>query len=149
MEAKTWKSPTVNWIDERMPVFTMMREHLVDYPSPKNLNYFWNFGSLAGTVLVIMIASGIFLAMQYTAHVDHAFESVDRITRDVNYGWLMRYLHMNGASAFFIVVYIHMLRGLYYGSYKAPRELLWMTGVIILLVMMATAFLGTFCPGAR
>lgn len=146
MEAKTWKSPTVNWIDQRMPVFTMMRDHLVDYPSPKNLNYWWNFGSLAGIVLVIMIATGIFLAMQYTAHVDHAFESVDRIVRDVNYGWLMRYLHMNGASAFFIVVYIHIFRGLYYGSYKAPRELLWIIGVFILLAMMATAFMGYVLP---
>ncbi|TVR81160.1 MAG: cytochrome b, partial [Rhodospirillales bacterium] len=146
MAEYTWKSPTVRWVDERMPVFTLMREHLVDYPSPKNLNYWWNFGSLAGIVLVIMIVTGIFLAMHYTAHVDHAFESVQRIMRDVNYGWLVRYIHMNGASFFFIVVYIHIFRGLYYGSYKPPRELLWMIGVIILLVMMATAFTGYVLP---
>jgi ubiquinol-cytochrome c reductase cytochrome b subunit len=106
----------------------------------------WNFGSLAGITLVIMIVTGILLAMQYTAHVDHAFDSVERIMRDVNYGWLLRYVHMNGASFFFIVVYIHILRGLYYGSYKAPREILWMIGVVILLLMMATAFMGYVLP---
>jgi ubiquinol-cytochrome c reductase cytochrome b subunit len=112
----------------------------------KNLNYWWNFGSLAGIVLVIMIMSGIVLAMHYTAHVDHAFQSVERIMRDVNYGWLVRYIHANGASFFFIVVYIHIFRGLYYGSYKAPRELLWMLGVVILILMMATAFMGYVLP---
>jgi len=143
---KTWKNPVVAWIDHRLPIFSMMNADLVDYPTPKNLNYWWNFGSLAGIVLVIMILTGIFLAMHYTAHVDHAFESVERIMRDVNYGWLIRYLHMNGASMFFIVVYIHMFRGLYYGSYKAPREVLWMLGVFILLAMMATAFMGYVLP---
>jgi ubiquinol-cytochrome c reductase cytochrome b subunit len=117
-----------------------------EYPTPKNLNYWWNFGSLAGIVLVIMIMSGIVLAMHYTAHVDHAFQSVERIMRDVNYGWLVRYIHANGASFFFIVVYIHIFRGLYYGSYKAPRELLWMLGVVILILMMATAFMGYVLP---
>jgi len=112
----------------------------------KNLNYWWNFGSLAGIILVMMIVTGIVLAMHYTPHVNYAFESVERIMRDVNYGWLIRYVHMNGASAFFIVVYIHIFRGLYYGSYKAPRELLWMLGVVILLCMMATAFLGYVLP---
>jgi ubiquinol-cytochrome c reductase cytochrome b/c1 subunit len=146
MEAPTWKNPVTGWIDRRLPVFTMMQHDLVDYPTPKNLNYFWNFGSLAGIVLVIMIATGIVLAMHYTPHVNFAFESVERIMRDVNYGWLIRYLHMNGASMFFIVVYIHIFRGLYYGSYKAPRELLWMIGVIILLAMMATAFMGYVLP---
>jgi ubiquinol-cytochrome c reductase cytochrome b/c1 subunit len=141
-----WKNPTVAWIDKRLPIFTLMRADLVDYPTPKNLNYFWNFGSLAGIVLIIMIATGIFLAMHYTPHTSMAFESVERIMRDVNYGWLMRYLHMNGASMFFIVVFIHMFRGLYYGSYKAPREILWMIGVIILLAMMATAFMGYVLP---
>ncbi|MGF1641448.1 MAG: cytochrome bc complex cytochrome b subunit [Rhodospirillales bacterium] len=146
MEAKTWKNPVIAWIDYRLPIFTMMQHDLVDYPTPKNLNYWWNFGSLAGIVLVIMIGTGIMLAMQYTAHVDHAFESVERIMRDVNYGWLLRYLHMNGGSMFFIVVYIHMFRGLYYGSYRAPREVLWIIGVFILLAMMATAFMGYVLP---
>ena len=146
MEAPTWKNPVIGWIDRRLPIFTMMQHDLVDYPTPKNLNYWWNFGSLAGIVLVIMIATGVFLAMQYTPHVDYAFESVERIMRDVNYGWLMRYLHSNGASMFFIVVYIHMFRGLYYGSYKAPREVLWIIGVFILLAMMATAFMGYVLP---
>jgi quinol-cytochrome oxidoreductase complex cytochrome b subunit len=141
-----WKNPTVAWIDKRLPIFSLMRADLVDYPTPKNLNYFWNFGSLAGIVLIIMIATGIFLAMHYTPHTSMAFESVERIMRDVNYGWLIRYLHMNGASMFFIVVFIHMFRGLYYGSYKAPREILWMIGVIILLAMMATAFMGYVLP---
>ncbi len=141
-----WIDATVKWIDYRLPVFTFVDHHLVDYPTPRNLNYWWNFGSLAGIVLVIMIATGIFLAMSYTPHVDHAFASVERIMRDVNYGWLMRYLHMNGATMFFIVVYIHIFRGLYYGSYKAPRELLWIIGVLILFAMMATAFVGYVLP---
>ena len=122
-------------------------EHeLNEYPTPKNLNYWWNFGSLAGIMLVIMIVTGIFLAMNYTPHVDSPSTRVERIMRDVNYGWLMRYIHMNGASFFFIVTYIHIFRGLYYGSYKAPRELLWMLGVVILLLMMATAFMGYVLP---
>jgi quinol-cytochrome oxidoreductase complex cytochrome b subunit len=146
MEARTWKNPVIGWIDSRLPIFTMMQHDLVDYPTPKNLNYWWNFGSLAGIVLVIMIVTGIVLAMHYTPHTEHAFESVERIMRDVNYGWLIRYLHMNGASMFFIVVYIHIFRGLYYGSYKPPRELLWMIGVVILLAMMATAFMGYVLP---
>jgi len=134
------------WIEYRLPVFSFINKELIDYPTPKNLNYFWNFGSLAGITLVVMILTGIFLAMHYTPHVDYAFESVERIMREVNYGWLIRYIHMNGASMFFIVVYIHMFRGLYYGSYKAPRELLWMFGVVILLLMMATAFMGYVLP---
>jgi quinol-cytochrome oxidoreductase complex cytochrome b subunit len=146
MEARTWKNPVIGWIDRRLPIFSMIQADLVDYPTPKNLNYWWNFGSLAGIVLVIMIGTGVFLAMHYTAHVDHAFESVERIMRDVNYGWLMRYLHSNGATMFFIVVYIHLFRGLYYGSYKPPRELLWIIGVFILLAMMATAFMGYVLP---
>jgi ubiquinol-cytochrome c reductase cytochrome b subunit len=123
-----------------------MDHELNEYPTPKNLSYWWNFGSLAGIALVIMIVSGITLAMHYTPHVDYAFDSVERIMRDVNYGWLIRYIHMNGASFFFIVVYIHIFRGLYYGSYKAPREILWMLGVVILLLMMATAFMGYVLP---
>jgi quinol-cytochrome oxidoreductase complex cytochrome b subunit len=136
----------IKWIDERLPIFHFINKELSEYPTPKNLNYLWNFGSLAGITLVIMIISGIFLAMHYVPHVDHAFDSVESIMRDVNGGWLIRYIHMNGASMFFIVVYAHMARGLYYGSYKAPRELLWMIGVVILLLMMATAFMGYVLP---
>jgi quinol-cytochrome oxidoreductase complex cytochrome b subunit len=142
MSKKEWQNPFVKWVDSRLPVFSMMNSELVDYPTPKNLNYFWNFGSLAGITLIIMIATGIVLAMHYTPHADYAFASVERIMRDVNYGWLLRYLHFNGASMFFIVVYIHIFRGLYYGSYKAPREILWMSGVVIIITMMATAFMG-------
>ena len=140
------KTGISNWIDERLPVFTFINHNLRDYPTPKNLNYFWNFGSLAGVTLVIMIVTGILLAMQYTANTEMAFDSVERIMRDVNNGWLLRYIHMNGASMFFIIVYIHMFRGLYYGSYKYPREILWMLGVVILLLMMATAFMGYVLP---
>nr|WP_085784133.1 cytochrome b N-terminal domain-containing protein [Candidatus Nucleicultrix amoebiphila] len=136
----------VDWIEYRLPMFGFMQKHLVEYKTPKNLNYFWNMGSLAGITLVIMILTGIFLAMHYTPHVDHAFRSVESIMRDVNYGWLIRYIHMNGASMFFIVVYLHIFRGLYYGSYKAPRELLWILGVVIFLMMMATAFMGYVLP---
>jgi quinol-cytochrome oxidoreductase complex cytochrome b subunit len=124
----------------------MLHHEMHEYPTPRNLNYMWNFGSLAGFMLVVMIVSGIVLSMNYTAHVDYAFASVERIMRDVDYGWLVRYIHMNGASFFFIVVYIHIFRGLYYGSYKAPRELLWILGVVILLLMMATAFMGYVLP---
>ena len=139
-------SKVVKWIDHRLPIFSYMHRELQAYPAPKNLNYFWNFGSLAGIVLVIMIVTGLVLAMQYTAHVDHAFASVERIMRDVQNGWLLRYIHMNGASFFFIVVYIHIFRGLFYGSYKNPREILWLLGIAILLLMMATAFLGYTLP---
>ena len=134
------------WIDKRLPVFTFINQNLRDYPTPKNLSYWWNFGSLAGITLVIMIVTGILLAMQYIANADLAFDSVERIMRDVNNGWLLRYIHMNGASMFFIVVYIHIFRGLYYGSFKSPREILWILGVTILLLMMATAFMGYVLP---
>ena len=146
MSGPKLNNPVVRWIDHRLPVFTFLHHEMHEYPTPKNLNYWWNFGSLAGITLVIMIVTGIILSMHYTAHVDHAFQSVERIMRDVNYGWLIRYIHANGASFFFIVVYIHIFRGLYYGSYKAPRELLWMLGVVILLLMMATAFMGYVLP---
>ena len=139
-------NPIARWIDHRLPVFTFLHHEMHEYPTPKNLNYWWNFGSLAGITLVIMIVTGVILSMHYTAHVDHAFQSVERIMRDVNYGWLIRYIHSNGASFFFIVVYIHIFRGFYYGSYKAPRELLWILGVVILLLMMATAFMGYVLP---
>ena len=144
--AKKNSNGVAQWIDYRLPVFSFIKHQLDEYPTPKNLNYWWNFGSLAGITLVIMILSGIFLAMHYTPHVDHAFDSVEHIMRDVNYGWLIRYLHMNGASMFFLVVYIHMFRGIYYGSYKSPREILWILGVLILLLMMATAFMGYVLP---
>ncbi len=136
----------IKWIDDRLPIISMVNHELRDYPTPKNLSYAWNFGSLAGIMLVVMILTGVFLAMHYTPHTAMAFDSVERIMREVNYGWLIRYLHMNGASMFFIVVYVHIFRGLYYGSYKSPRELLWILGVIILLLMMATAFMGYVLP---
>lgn len=136
----------IKWIDNRLPIFSFVNHELRDYPTPKNLSYMWNFGSLAGVMLVIMILTGVFLAMNYVPNVHYAFNSVERIMREVNYGWLIRYMHMNGASMFFIIVYIHMFRGLYYGSFKAPRELLWMIGVVIFLLMMATAFLGYVLP---
>jgi len=141
-----FKNPVVRWIDHRLPVFSFMSHELNDYPTPRNLNYMWSFGSLAGIVLVIMILTGIILAMHYTPNSALAFNSVEHIMRDVNYGWLIRYIHMNGASMFFIVVYIHIFRGLYYGSYKAPRELLWLLGILILILMMATAFMGYVLP---
>jgi ubiquinol-cytochrome c reductase cytochrome b subunit len=146
MAAPATQNKLVRWIDQRLPIFSFLDHELNEYPTPKNLNYWWNFGSLAGLMLVIMIFTGVFLAMAYTPHKDMAFDSVERIMREVNFGWLMRYIHMNGGSMFFIVTYIHIFRGLYYGSYKAPRELLWMLGVIILLLMMATAFMGYVLP---
>jgi quinol-cytochrome oxidoreductase complex cytochrome b subunit len=146
MAAPTFKNPLVRWIDHRLPIFSFMNHELNEYPTPRNLNYWWNYGSLAGIMLVVMIVSGIVLAMHYTPHATMAFDSVERIMRDVNYGWLIRYLHMNGATMFFIVTYIHIFRGLYFGSYKTPRELLWMIGVVILLLMMATAFMGYVLP---
>jgi ubiquinol-cytochrome c reductase cytochrome b/c1 subunit len=136
----------IRWIDYRLPFLAMLDHELNEYPTPRNLTYWWNFGSLAGIMLVVMIVTGIFLAMQYTPSSLLAFDSVERIMRDVNYGWLLRYAHANGASMFFAIVYIHIFRGLYYGSYKAPRELLWILGVIILILMIATAFMGYVLP---
>ena len=146
MSAPQWNNKVVKWVDDRLPVISMLHHSAYEYPTPKNLSYMWNFGSLAGFVLVTMILTGIFLVMNYTPHTDMAFESVERIMRDVNYGWLIRYIHMNGASMFFICVFIHIFRGLYYGSYKAPREMLWWIGILILLAMMATAFMGYVLP---
>jgi ubiquinol-cytochrome c reductase cytochrome b/c1 subunit len=142
----TFKNPVVKWVDDRLPIFTMLNKEYGTFPTPRNFNYMWNFGAIAMIVLVTMILSGIFLAMNYTPSTDHAFNSVERIMRDVNYGWLIRYIHANGASMFFIAVYIHLARGLYYGSYKKPRELLWILGVVLLLLMMATAFMGYVLP---
>ena len=127
-------------------LISILNNHIIDYPTPINLNYFWNFGSLAGICLVIQILTGIFLAMHYTPHVDYAFISIEHIMRDVNNGWLIRYIHANGASMFFIIVYTHMFRGLYYGSYMAPRQELWFSGVTIFLLMMATGFMGYVLP---
>lgn len=146
MSAPQWNNKVVKWVDDRLPVISMLHHSAYEYPTPKNLSYMWNFGSLAGFVLVTMILTGIFLVMNYTPHTSMAFDSVERIMRDVNYGWLIRYIHMNGASMFFICVFIHIFRGLYYGSYKAPREMLWWIGILILLAMMATAFMGYVLP---
>ncbi|MBI5121067.1 MAG: cytochrome b N-terminal domain-containing protein [Rhodospirillales bacterium] len=146
MSAPAFDNKIIKWIDERIPLFTVLEHSTSSYPTPKNLNYWWNFGSLALFALVIMIMTGIVLAMNYTGHTSMAFDSVERIMRDVNYGWLLRYLHMNGASFFFICVYIHIFRGMYYGSYKAPREILWWIGLLIYLAMMATAFMGYVLP---
>jgi ubiquinol-cytochrome c reductase cytochrome b subunit len=127
-------------------VFSFTSSHIIDYPTPINLNYFWSFGSMAGFCLIIQILTGVFLAMHYSPHVNLAFDSVEHIMRDVNNGWLIRYIHANGASIFFIVVYSHIFRGLYYGSYITPRGGLWVSGVIIFLLMMATAFMGYVLP---
>jgi ubiquinol-cytochrome c reductase cytochrome b subunit len=134
------------WLDQRLPIIRLMHDSAVSYPVPRNLNYFWTFGAILMYMLVSQIVTGVVLAMHYTPHVDHAFNSVEAIMRDVNYGWLMRYAHAIGASMFFIAVYIHIFRGLYYGSYKAPREVLWILGVVIFLLMMATAFMGYVLP---
>ena len=141
------KSSLGKWFDERLPLPRLIYGSLGGgYPVPRNLNYFWNFGVLAGLFLVIQIVTGIVLAMHYYASVDGAFGSVEHIMRDVNAGWMLRYAHANGASFFFIVVYIHIFRGLFFGSYKAPRELIWMLGLVIYLLMMATAFMGYVLP---
>ena len=146
-------SSVAQWLDERSGIVGMVRKHLLDYPTPKNLNYMWNFGSLAMLVLLLQILSGIFLAMFYkpSAMVTAggytvAFDSIQRIMRDVDFGWLIRYMHAVGASAFFFLIYMHFARGLYYGSYKKPRELLWIVGIIILMLMQATAFFGYLLP---
>ena len=134
------------WMDSRLPLLRLAHDSFVDYPTPKNLNYWWTFGGILTFCLVTQIITGIILAMHYTPHVDHAFNSVEHIMRNVNHGWLIRYIHANGASMFFLAVYIHIFRGMYYGSYKAPREVLWILGVIIYLLMMAAAFMGYVLP---
>jgi quinol-cytochrome oxidoreductase complex cytochrome b subunit len=127
-------------------LLSFLSNHILSYPTPINLNYAWSFGSVAGICLVIQIITGIFLAMHYVPHISLAFDSVEHIMRDVNYGWLIRYCHANGASVFFIVVYLHIFRGLYYGSYMHPRGWLWASGVLIFILMMATAFMGYVLP---
>ncbi|CAN5661889.1 cytochrome b/b6 [soil metagenome] len=141
-----FNNKVIAWIDHRLPIFSYIEKEYHTFPTPRNFNYFWNFGAIATVMLVLMIVTGIVLATNYTPHVLMAFDSVERIDRDVPQGWMMRDLHMNGASFFFIAVYIHIFRGMYYGSYKAPRELLWILGVVIFLLMMATAFMGYVLP---
>ena len=130
----------------KQPLLSVLNDHIIQYPAPTNLTYWWGYGSTAGICLVIQILTGVFLAMHYTPHVDLAFVSVEHIMRDVQGGWLLRYMHANGASFFFIVVYVHMFRGLYYGSYASPRELVWCVGVVIYLLMVLTAFIGYVLP---
>ncbi len=140
------KSALGRWFESRLPIMGLMHSSFVAYPTPRNLNYWWTFGGILSFMLAAQIITGIVLAMHYVPHTAMAFASVEHIMRDVNWGWFMRYAHANGASMFFIAVYIHMFRGLYYGSYKAPREVLWILGVIIFLLMMATAFMGYVLP---
>jgi len=140
------KTGIEKWLDSRLPILRLAYDSFVDYPTPKNLNYWWTFGGILSLCLGIQIVTGIILAMHYVPQSDLAFDSVERIMRDVNYGWLIRYAHANGASMFFFAVYIHMFRGLYYGSYKAPREVLWILGCIIYFLMIATAFMGYVLP---
>jgi quinol-cytochrome oxidoreductase complex cytochrome b subunit len=140
------KNGFTRWLDTRLPIMRLAHDTFVDYPTPRNLNYWWTFGAILSVMLGVQLISGIVLAMHYTPNAKEAFASVEHIMRDVNYGWLLRYVHANGASMFFIAVYIHMLRGLYYGSYKAPREVLWILGCVIYLLMMATAFMGYVLP---
>src|SRR6201996_1615602 len=139
------KTGIERWIDARLPIVRLGVD-MLDYPTPKNLNYWWTFGGILAVCLVTQILTGVILAMHYVPNGDMAFNSVERIMRDVNYGWLIRYIHANGASMFFVAVYIHILRNLYYGSYKAPREVLWILGCVIYLLMMATAFMGYVLP---
>ena len=134
------------WLDMRLPIIRLAYDSAITFPTTKNLNYWWTFGGILALCLGIQIVTGIVLAMHYVPHVDYAFNSVERIMRDVNYGWLIRYMHASGASMFFLAVYVHIFRGLYYGSYKAPREVLWILGCIIYLLMMATAFMGYVLP---
>jgi ubiquinol-cytochrome c reductase cytochrome b subunit len=139
--------PLMVWMDEKLPLPRLVYGAVGGgYEVPRNLNYFWNFGFLAGLCLMIQIVTGVVLAMHYAPNTLVAFDSTEHIMRDVNWGWLMRYAHANGASAFFVVVYLHIFRGFYYGSYKAPREMIWLLGVVIFLLMMATAFMGYVLP---
>src|SRR5215210_1921358 len=136
----------LDWIDERLPVTTFWKSQLSEYYAPKNFNFWYYFGSLALVVLVIQIVTGIFLTMNYKPDANQAFQSVEYIMRDVPAGWLIRYIHSTGASMFFIVIYLHMFRGLLYGSFRKPRELLWLFGVLIYLCLMAEAFFGYLLP---
>ncbi len=140
------KSRVAKWFEARLPIVGLVHSSFVAFPVPRNLNYFWTFGAILIAFLGIQIVTGVWLAMHYEPSATGAFTSVEKIMRDVNYGWLLRYAHANGASMFFVAVYLHMFRNLYYGSYKAPREVLYILGVVIYLLMMATAFLGYMLP---
>jgi quinol-cytochrome oxidoreductase complex cytochrome b subunit len=140
------KTPFTRWLDARLPIVRLGWDSFVDFPTPRNLNYWYTFGGILSVCLIVQIITGIVLAMHYVPNVDYAFASVQRIDRDVNFGWLIRSIHAVGASMFFLAVYMHIFRGMYYGSYKAPREILWILGVVIYLLMMAAAFLGYVLP---
>ena len=140
------KTAFTRWLDSRLPILRFANDTLTTFPTPRNLNFWWSFGGILTFCLGVQIVTGIVLAMHYVPNSDLAFNSVEAIMRDVNYGWLLRYVHMNGAAMFFLAVYIHIFRGLYYGSYKAPREILWILGVLIFVLMIATAFLGYVLP---
>ncbi len=140
------KNAAAKWLETRLPILGLIHSSFVVFPNPRNLNYWWTFGGILAFLLVSQIMTGVVLAMHYTPHADLAFASVERIMRDVNYGWLLRYWHANGASMFFLALYIHIFRGMYYGSYKEPREVLWLIGFIIYLLSMATAFMGYVLP---
>jgi len=140
------QSAFMKWLEARLPIASLVHSSFVAYPTPRNLNYWWTFGAILTFMLAVQIVTGIVLAMHYTPHVDFAFKSVEQIMRDVNFGWLLRYLHAVGASMFFLAAYVHLFRGLYYGSYKEPREVLWILGVIILLLMIVTGFMGYVLP---
>ena len=146
LDSEQSKSKAVAWLNSRLPILSTLENTLKKHPYPKNLSYWWNFGSIAGIALLVQILSGLFLAMHYVPNTKLAFESVEHIMRDVNYGWLIRYIHAVGASMFFVALYAHITRGLYYGSYRAPREVLWWVGIIIFLLTMATAFMGYVLP---
>ncbi len=140
------KSDLARWFESRLPIIGLIHSSFIVFPNPRNLNYWWTFGGILAFMLMSQIVTGVVLVMHYTPETTLAFDSVEHIMRDVNYGWLLRYAHANGASMFFIAVYIHMFRGFYYGSYKAPREVLWLLGVVIYLLMMATGFMGYVLP---
>src|SRR5579884_4450933 len=140
------QSPFMQWLERRLPIASLIHSSFIAYPTPRNLNYWWTFGGILTFMLGVQIVTGVVLAMHYTPQVDFAFDSVESIMRDVNYGWLLRYIHANGASFFFLAVYIHIARGMYYGSYKEPREVLWILGVILFLLMVVTGFMGYVLP---
>jgi quinol-cytochrome oxidoreductase complex cytochrome b subunit len=140
------KSAVTKWLESRLPIIGLVHSSFVTFPNPRNLNYFWTFGGILAFMLASQIVTGVILAMHYTPEASLAFASVEKIMRDVNYGWLLRYVHANGASMFFFAVYVHIFRGIYYGSYKAPREVLWLLGIVIYLLMMATGFMGYVLP---
>src|SRR5438552_6048612 len=140
------RSAFMKWLERRLPIGALIHSSLVAYPTPRNLNYWWTFGGILTFMLGVQMVTGIVLAMHYVPHVNFAFNSVEGIMRDVNYGWLLRYIHATGASFFFVAVYAHNARGMYYGSYKEPREVLWILGVILFLLMIATGFMGYVLP---